>query len=489
MDINIDLEDRVYTYTGFEIKLLPIITLLDYPLIVNEHYILEYNDNINSGLATCIVKSINTSCCKNCIIQPWEDSFTFNIEKANIEDVDAICSKIDNDGVCDLGYLELYLGEYKLKYARDFLYTIENEETIFETISHVTFNGRGNNFIGEKRKDFRVKKKYVDITKDNFTIWFRPSDNDEWSDNIELYYNRLDQRPKIESDLILNTDYEVNIPKSINAGNYSVIIKGIGNYKGEVIFNYTINKRDISDCVINFGNVDTTTNGYNPDNFTFYLSKNYTPNSGEDIMYQLIKHEDYSLWYTAYKLDNGNMMAHATLTGKNNHCGELEFDVEISNMTIFIGRVVTLDNATLYTRYYGYECYENPISGTYYLFDDNEINGRIKITCNMEFAGIVGLVTGWVDVDELDAEKIKEDEEEYRFLVGDEVVLYKNNIYDKFTDTKPSKIVTGKYYISKNSLYNKRIRICRYKDQVGKQRYITGWINVSDLIIPEEVEF
>lgn len=491
MDINVNWEDKVYTYTGFEVKPLPIVTMMDYPLEIDEHYIVEYKDNIESGLASGVVKSINTSCCYCCAIQPWEETFTFDIEKANMEDVDITCTKIDSEGVCNLGWLELWLGEYKLRYAHDFLYTVENEETPFEVIAHITFVGRGNNFTGEQKKDFRVKKTYVDITEDNFTLWFRPSENDEWRTDIELYYNRLDQRPKVTSDLIEGTDYEVEIPESIKAMDYTITIKGIGNYKGEVTLTYTIHKRNIADCTMNLGDIDPETNGYNPDNFTFYLSRNYTPYPGEDAMYQLIKYEEYVLWYSAYKLDNGNMMAHVTISGKNNHCGEVEFNVEISSMTIFTGRIVTLDEATLYVRHYGWECYERKISGTYYLFDDHVANGRIKITCRMVFAGIVGLVTGWVDVEELDAVKTKEDKKkeiEY-FLAGDEIILYKNNVYDKFTDTKPSKVVTGRYYISKNSLFNKRIRICRYKEQVGKQKYITGWVDVADLTVPEEDDF
>ena len=486
MDINMVLDpDLRYTYTGFEIKPIPNINIdniLD--LVPDIDFNITYKNNIDVGTATATIKSIRSKCC--CDIPPWEKEFTFNIEKADLKDVNITCSKIDKDGVYNLGYLELYLGEYKLKYAHDFLYEIENVESEFEIVANITFIAKGDNFTGTQSVSFRVKKLYVEIKREDFTVYFRPSENDEWSEDCELYYNRLDQKPKVESRFIKDKDYTIIIPESVKAKTYNIIIRGIGNYTGEIIIDYKISKRDISDCIVDLGEISDT-GGYDPDKFKFSVNRCYTPYPGEGNTYQLIKYDEYVLWYSTIKRDDGNLDAHIKVIGKNNYCGVKEFDCVIGHATIFVGRIVKLDDAILFCRYYGDEQY-GKISGTYCLFDDRVFNNRIKITTEMEYCGIVGLITGWVDIEELDAEKTEDDKnkEHIYFLAGDEVVLYKNNIYDHFTDNKPSKVVTGKYYISKEALFNKRIRICRYKEHVGIEKLITGWIDISDLLLEED---
>ncbi len=85
-----------------------------------------------------------------------------------------------------------------------------------------------------------VKK---DISSDDFTFTFELTED-------EFEYSAVAQAPKIKTakdgdkELVRDSDYEADIPNSVDVGDYWVTISGIVNYSGEVKLKYSIAKGD-----------------------------------------------------------------------------------------------------------------------------------------------------------------------------------------------------------------------------------------------------
>lgn len=65
------------------------------------------------------------------------------------------------------------------------------------------------------------------------------------------------------------------------------------------------------------------------------------------------------------------------------------------------GKQVELKNAKIYTRYCSFKS-DISKSGTFYVWDSNIKNNRVRITNTKDGVGAPGHITGWVDVDDLD---------------------------------------------------------------------------------------
>ncbi len=84
-----------------------------------------------------------------------------------------------------------------------------------------------------------------DISSDDFTFTFELTET-------EFIYSAAAQAPGIETAtddgkaLVRDSDYEANIPNSVDVGDYWVTISGIVNYSGEVKLEYSILKGDFN---------------------------------------------------------------------------------------------------------------------------------------------------------------------------------------------------------------------------------------------------
>ena len=84
-----------------------------------------------------------------------------------------------------------------------------------------------------------------DISSDDFTFTFELTET-------EFIYSAAAQAPGIETAtddgkaLVRDSDYEANIPNSVDVGDYWVTISGIVNYSGEVKLKYSIAKGDFN---------------------------------------------------------------------------------------------------------------------------------------------------------------------------------------------------------------------------------------------------
>lgn len=206
-------------------------------LVKNEDYIIEgYENNINaSSNSKIIIKGIGN--------YTGTKTFEFEIKPFNI---DSEFTKLEN-------FEDSYI------YCNDFITPVPTVYTLIEKLNNndyeisylenlnvgmgqIIIKGIGN-FTGQKVFYFNILPKT--LTKENVLI------NEE-----AFIYNKTQIKPSISvnspfnNDLIINQDYEVSYGENINAGEGTVVVKGINNYDGEIIVKFTIHKAKIDKSLI-----------------------------------------------------------------------------------------------------------------------------------------------------------------------------------------------------------------------------------------------
>lgn len=135
---------------------------------------------------------------------------------------------------------------------------------------------------------------------------------------------------------------------------------------------------------------------------------------------------------------------------------------------------IVLKNQKLYASAYA-KTASKTVSGTYYIYDNTKINGRIRVTSNANYVGKTptgNYVTGYIDA----AEKKVE------LSAGSEIILKNIPLYASSTTTVKAKTLTGTYYLYDGKLFSNRYRICSNKAAVGGSIYgVIGYINKSDI--------
>ena len=165
---------------------------------------------------------------------------------------------------------------------------------------------------------------------------------------------------------------------------------------------------------------------------------------------------------------------------------------EETKISISAGSEIWLGNTVLYassTAKIG-----NKKTGTYYVYDGEVINNRIRITNSAKNVGKgMSYVTGWIDVpattSTTPAEPAKKEEEpktvpETTITPGMELKLSRVDLYATASATRYASKKTGTFYAYDNTITNGRIRITNKKENVGKTpigTYVTGWVNINDI--------
>jgi hypothetical protein len=421
-------------------------------LKVNQDYKVEYVDTTYAGSGSIIVTALSNN---------FYGTATLPITITPIDLAESVitCGNPDSSGCYSFDNLSVVIGDYTLSYGKDYIYEITYIESASDTIARIYIKPVISSVLNSNYGEFRVKKKTIDISTLNISL-----------SDTSFTYNREKQTPTIVTDLKENEEYTATIPESINVGTYSVLVSAMGeDYIGAVHLTYDIVAKSIEEGEIDLG--EKSDEGYyDLDNITLKVDG-----------VTLLNTEEYTVYYTTSEREEGYMEAAVTVTGIGNYTGVIEFSCIVAKKSIFAKREVSLDKATIYIRHYGTEN-TGIRSGTFYLYDGIVVNNRTKITTMAENCGIVGLITGWVETDELDAVKPDPDDEDGTepLQAGDEVRLYKINLYDTFSTNDVSSVITGRFYISKSAIYNKRIRICSYEEAVGVEKKVLGWINVAD---------
>ena len=137
------------------------------------------------------------------------------------------------------------------------------------------------------------------------------------------------------------------------------------------------------------------------------------------------------------------------------------------------------------------KCYKNSSttiatsikSGTFYLWDDAIVNGRIKITNAANRVGVAGQVTGWVNVVDtgLTTTNTSTNSTVKNIKTGDKLMLNKTPLYTSSSATTTKSTRTGTFYVWSNTAVNGKIRITNAANRVGVPGQITGWIDLKDI--------
>ena len=144
------------------------------------------------------------------------------------------------------------------------------------------------------------------------------------------------------------------------------------------------------------------------------------------------------------------------------------------------GLKITLNNTSIYASASSKNV-SSTKSGTYYVYDGEVINNKIRITnseANVGKAPAGTYVTGWIDA------SIITNVNNNKLTTGSKLSLNGVSLYATASASRCSAKKTGTFYVYDDDIVNERIRITNSTSNVGKApagTYVTGWINVSDI--------
>lgn len=374
--LNVIIDDnRVFDYTGTE-KIIKNISISDgeYILVENTDYEITYIDNINAGTGKLLISGIGE-------IYYGTIEVELTINPISIENGALSCGANDEEGFYNTDNVTLSVNYRILEEGIDFEYNVETEIEDKYIYSIITVTGIGN-YFGTISGRFITGRNYNDITLADITL-----------SQYSFGYTGSTLLPEVVTDLELDVDYIVEFPESsINSGTYTITITGIGDYTGTKTLQYSINDLDISDAIISFGE---------PNDAGFYEISNMVVTVGDLV---LTEFQDYKYRVTQKEIDSGFVESTCILTGINNFSGTKSVSIITSRKEKYAGKVVELSQATIYPRY-GTEKSNIVKSGTFYLWDGNVKNQRIRITNNIDNIKKLGFVTGWVDIKDIEPEE------------------------------------------------------------------------------------
>ena len=249
-------------------------------------YTVGYENNINAGTATILITGIGNYLDTKRVefeISPK----TAELKIAPIEDQTYTGSEITPNIIVKDGDVEL---------TQDTDYTVKYKDNLEIGTATVTVNGKGN-YIGTATATFEIVKSEKNFTVD--AIASQTYTGSEITPEVTVKSN--------DAILTKDTDYTVEYSDNINVGEASVIITGIGTYKGTVTSKFNIDAKSIDELAIASIEDQTFTGEA--------ITPSVTIKYGEIT---LIKDTDYTVTYT----DNTNAgKAAVTIIGTGNYTG------------------------------------------------------------------------------------------------------------------------------------------------------------------------
>lgn len=116
--------------------------------------------------------------------------------------------------------------------------------------------------------------------------------------------------------------------------------------------------------------------------------------------------------------------------------------------------------------------YSSTKTGKVYLWSEEVVSGRVRITTAEKYVGVAGMVTGWVD-----AKVFEQKTPVAAPQAGQKLTLVLCPLYISSTAPTKSGTKTGTYYLYDGEKINGRYRITNSKANVGKA--VTGWIDAK----------
>lgn len=153
-----------------------------------------------------------------------------------------------------------------------------------------------------------------------------------------------------------------------------------------------------------------------------------------------------------------------------------EVKEEKTSSTLKVGDKVALSKDPLYAS----STTKTPVgtrTGTYYIWSNEVVNKRVRITNSKSNVGKAKKVTGWVNVSDI-APSVKSENDIPQ--AGDKVTLKKGRLYVGSTGTKYL-TKTGTYYLYDGVKVNGRYRVTNALKRVGKKPVtsnVSGWVTL-----------
>ena len=146
-----------------------------------------------------------------------------------------------------------------------------------------------------------------------------------------------------------------------------------------------------------------------------------------------------------------------------------------STISIKSGLKLSLKDAPLYASS-SIKTKATSIAGTYYLWDNQKVNGRYRITNSKANVGKNGQVTGWIDSKYI-TNASNTINKTKSIKPGLKLSLKCVPLYGSSSNATKATVITGTYYLWDNQKINDRYRITNSKSNVGKNGQVTGWID------------
>ncbi len=312
---------KLQTYTGRAIT--PKVTVKDNTtrktLKVNKQYTISYENNINAGTATAVIRGIEGS--------GYEGVYRadFTIQPQNI--AKKVKAKISGKGFSytslpitpgvNISYNKAGLTE-GVDYYVDYLNNIE------KGTAQVRLTGIGN-FTGTKVLKFKITAKNMKDTVVSLSSYSDIYGGEGAMPSVSVSYEGGACREGI--------DYVIKYPKKLKVGKNTIQIVGRGSFKGSVKAIYTVSKASIEDAEIYFPYAWQ------------YTSKNIKvlPTSVTIDGVPLQPKKDYTIKYQAVGGKKSSSVKkpgayQIILTGKGNYQGTMVFDFCVTDSQEVLGQ-------------------------------------------------------------------------------------------------------------------------------------------------------
>lgn len=535
LEISIDTDDEnPFIYNGSEFK--PTVTIKDEDEVLQEEkdYTVIYRNNVNAGTGFVDISGKGS--------YRGNKTMMFTIAPCDFsETVEITCGEADENGYYDLDNLEVKNGDIVLKETIDYTIDIQSTELEQYIENNITVSGE-NNYKGEKTVTFNSAKDELFSPTDISTF-------DLVLDQTTFIFSGEAFEPETKvskDDLVLerDTDYKVEYQDNRNAGTAKVIVSAIGDeYTGSLEGEFTIEPKDLSSGTITCGAADEegcydiTQLKVTVDSID--LERNI------DYSYEITTERvDYTIISTVTVTGKGNYKGELSAKFKTSNIVIDVNDVDISldstefvyTSEVIVPEIITeleygVDYETEYQESVNYGTYVVIIRGIGNYTGTRELEYTIlrrdiadaEVTCGEPSSeGIYDINNLKVIVDERELTP----SEDYQFTTseveaedgfhkticyiyginnytgsiqkefitgrdqiypGKTIELELCTVYPRFGSRKSSTKKTGTFYLWDNKVVNNRIRLTSNPDGIGKLGYLTGWVDVENVITRTDI--
>lgn len=529
--LSISLKSNSFTFTGSEI--IPEVNIPS-GMVKDTDYTITCSNNINAGTGTLVINGIGDN-------YKGTKTLTFAINKVNLSNCTITCGNPNSEGFYDISNFTVKYGNILLVRDTNYTYSISTTEVDKCYQANITVTGKGN-YTGSVTKSYKTgvvppTPKHIN----SLEITGVASSYEYNGIAITPVVTIIDSEEGYE--LILNHDYSVEYSDNINAGTGHITITGlISTYYGTKTIDFTINKIDISSGSLSCGAPDD--NGYyDINNVTLSanskilrLNTDYTITtqeieSGKYINTRItatgIKNyfgtisNDFRTNKVVKDINTVNIQLNATsfiYTGSN-IVPNIVTSLKLNEDYIVIYPEESIVKGIYSIQIVGMGIYENSSKIIEYTIEPCNINhSSISIlfdepdALGCQSLGSMRLIRNNTELQSFVDYKFTTNEYEIEdgytksditiiginnytgtnnisiliskkeYYKGKKVILDKIKVYVRYNSKEYSIKKSGEFYLWDSNIVNNRVRVTNNIDYIGRPGFITGWIDLEDLI-------